>query len=163
VGWLVGVAVASTGRAQTPDVDFAHIEQRLARAWVDGDRATIDRLIADDWTTTAITGQLLTRAEVMASMFGSGPKPIAAMTIDEVRVRPLGNVAIVTGRTTARATGSETDIVLRFTDVFTRRDGRWQIVASHGTRSTLPSALGQLALRQCHFRSGGGESGSSFL
>ena len=138
--WLVSVAFASTGGAQTPDVDFAQIEQTLARAWVEGDRATIDRIIADDWTTTAITGQLLTRAEVMTSMFGSGPRPIAAMTIDEVRVRPLGSVAIVTGRTTARATGSDADVVLRFTDVFARRDGRWQIVASHGTRIALPSA-----------------------
>jgi hypothetical protein len=93
---------------QAPAVDFAQIEQQLARAWVDSDRATIDRIIASDWTTIAITGRLLTRAEVMADFFRSGKSPIAAMTIDEVRVRLLGDVAVVTGRTTAWAIGAET-------------------------------------------------------
>jgi hypothetical protein len=130
--WLTGFLSVSTA-AQAPNVDFAQIEQQLARAWVESDRATIDRIIAADWTTIAITGQLLTRAEVMADMFRNGRTPIAAMSIDEVRVRPLGDVAIVTGRTTARATGSQTEIVLRFTDVFTLREGRWLIVASQGT------------------------------
>jgi ketosteroid isomerase-like protein len=120
---------------QTSPVDFAQIEQQLARAWVDSDRATIDRIIASDWTTIAITGRLLTRAEVMADFFRDGKSPIASMTIDDVRVRLLGDVAIVTGRTTARAIGSEASIVLRFTDVFALRNGRWQIVASQGTRT----------------------------
>lgn len=122
--------------AQAASVDFAQIEQQLARAWVESDRATIDRIIASDWTTTAITGQLLTRAEVMADFFRSGKSPIAAMEIDDVRVRFLGQVAVVTGRTTVRATGSQTAVVLRFTDVFALRDGRWRIVASQGTRTS---------------------------
>jgi hypothetical protein len=121
--------------AQAPSVDFAHMEQQLARAWVESDRATIDRIIASDWTTIAISGQLLTRAEVMADFFRTGKSPIAAMIIDDVRVRLLGEVVVVTGRTTARAIGSQTDVVLRFTDVFALRDGRWQIVASQGTRT----------------------------
>jgi ketosteroid isomerase-like protein len=131
-----GVASAPPS-AQARDVDFAQVEQQLARAWVESDRATIDRIIASDWTTIAITGHVLTRAEVMADFFRNGKSPIGAMTIDDVRVRLLGEVAIVTGRTVARATGSQTDVVLRFTDIFAFRDGRWQIVASQGTR-TVP-------------------------
>jgi ketosteroid isomerase-like protein len=132
-----GVAEApQAAQAQAPPpADFAQIEQHLARAWVESDRATIDRIIASDWTTIAISGRLLTRAEVMADFFRTGKSPIAAMTIDDVRVRLLGDVAVVTGRTTARAIGSEADVVLRFTDVFALRDGRWQIVASQGTRT----------------------------
>lgn len=137
---VAGLARAATDTAQAQDVDFAQIEQQLARAWVEADRAAVDRIIADDWTTTTITGEVLTRGEVMASMFREGAKPIAAMTIDDLRVRPLGSVAIVTGRTTARAIGGNTNVVLRFTDVFTLRDGRWQIVASQGTRIASPAA-----------------------
>jgi ketosteroid isomerase-like protein len=121
--------------AQAQHEEFAQIEQQLARAWVESDRATLDRIIALDWTTIAITGDVLTRAEVMANFFRNGKSPIGAMTIDDVRVRMLGQVAVVTGRTVARATGSQTDVVLRFTDVFAFRDGRWQIVASQGTRT----------------------------
>jgi ketosteroid isomerase-like protein len=133
--WLAGQAWTRPADAQVSNVDFAGIEQQLARASVESDRATIDRIVADDWTTTDITGRLRTRAEVMGDMFRGGTKPIASMTIDEVHVRMLGgDVAVVTGRTTVRATGSQTDIILRFTDVFTLRDGRWQVVASQGTR-----------------------------
>jgi hypothetical protein len=140
-GLVCVVSLTAVGSApQAPRADFAQIEQQLARAWVEGDRATIDRIIAADWTTTAVTGQFLTRAEVMADMFRDGTKPIAAMTIDDVRVRLLGDVAVVTGRTTARASGVETSIVLRFTDVFALRDGLWQIVASQGTTIAPRSA-----------------------
>lgn len=124
-------------------MDFAKIEQELAAAWVESDRAAIDRIIAADWTTIAITGQLLTRDEVMAAMFHDGKSPIAAMTIDNVRVRMLGETAVVTGRTVARAIGSPMDVVLRFTDVFALRDGRWQIVASQGT--TIAPEAGEIA------------------
>lgn len=120
---------------QAQHVDFAQVEQQLARAWVDGDRSTIDRIIASDWTTIAITGHVLTREAVMADFFRNGKSPIGAMAIDDVHVRWLGQVAVVTGRTVARAVGSQTDVVLRFTDVFAFRDGRWQIVASQGTRT----------------------------
>jgi ketosteroid isomerase-like protein len=138
---LLAVALQVSGAASVPGAtqaqpgDFAQVEQQLARAWVESDRATIDRIIASDWTTIAITGQVLTRAEVMADFFRNGKSPISAMTIDDIRVRPLGEVAVVTGRTVARATGSQTDVVLRFTDIFAWRNGRWQIVASQGTRA----------------------------
>jgi ketosteroid isomerase-like protein len=47
-------------------------------------------------------------------------------------VRAFGDAAVVTGRTTARAGGQT--LILRFTDVFVRRDGKWLVVASHATR-----------------------------
>jgi hypothetical protein len=59
-----GAPVPAT--AQAKPVDFAQVEQELARAWVHSDRPTIDRIIASDWTTITITGRVLTRAEVMA-------------------------------------------------------------------------------------------------
>jgi hypothetical protein len=41
----------------------------------------------------------------------------------------------VTGRTRATTAGEKPETVtLRFTDVFIRRNGRWQVVASHATR-----------------------------
>jgi hypothetical protein len=135
LGLRLSAAVPVLLAIQAKDVDFAQVEQQLARAWVESDRATIDRIIASDWTTTTITGQVLTRAEVMADFFRNGKSPIGAMIIDDVRVRLLGEVAVVTGRTVARAVGSQEEVVLRFTDVFVFRDGRWQIVASQGTRT----------------------------
>ena len=111
------------------------LEQRLAAAWVRGDRAFIENLLADDWTVIDPSGRVLTKQQVLDETFGSNDRRIDAMTVDEVRVRLLDGTAVVTGRT--RATGSyrgeKASVTLRFTDVFQLRDGRWQVVASQGT------------------------------
>jgi ketosteroid isomerase-like protein len=59
---------------------------------------------------------------------------IESSTIDELSVRSFGDAAVVTGRTIATTGGASPETVrLRFTDVFIRRAGRWQVVASHAT------------------------------
>ena len=117
---------------------IVELEQRLAAAWVDGDRAFIDGLLVDDWTVIDQSGRVLTKRQVLDEAFASAERRIEAMTIEEVGVRMLGGVAVATGRT--RATGSyrgqRATVTLRFTDVFLLRDGRWQIVASQGTTIT---------------------------
>jgi ketosteroid isomerase-like protein len=57
------------------------------------------------------------------------------MTVDDVEVRMVGEVAIATGRMRATGTvkGQRTSVALRFTDVFQHLGGRWQIVISHDT------------------------------
>jgi ketosteroid isomerase-like protein len=122
---------------ETADVArLREIQQELAEAWATRDRATIERLIAPDWVVTHIAGQRLTRTEVFEMMFGSDVTQTEPSTVDEVDVRVFGDAAVVTGRTRARGTqsGVPYDITLRFTDVFMRRAGQWQAVASHATQ-----------------------------
>ena len=120
-----------------PDTDdmarLREIQHELAVAWAARDRTTIERLIAPDWAVTHIEGRRLTRAAVFQMMFGSDVTQSEPSTVDEVDVRLFGDAAVVTGRTHARGTqaGVPYDITLRFTDVFVRRDARWQAVASH--------------------------------
>ncbi len=45
---------------------------------------------------------------------------------------PLGDTAVVTGRTTVTTRDGER-LALRFTDVVQRREGRWVVVASHAS------------------------------
>ena len=115
--------------------ELNQIEQRLAGAWVTNDRQTIEGILASDWTVIDITGRVLTRPEVLSEAFDSGDRRVDSMTVDDVRIRLLGEVAVVTGRTTAEGSyrGAGVKVVLRFTDVFARRDGSWQVVASQGT------------------------------
>lgn len=93
------------------------------------------RLIAPDWQVTHVAGQRLTRPDVFRDMFETDANHIESMTVDEVEARVFGDAAVVTGRT--RVGGSQSggryDVTLRFTDVFVRRDGQWQAVASHAT------------------------------
>jgi uncharacterized protein (TIGR02246 family) len=131
LGMLMLLMVQSTSAAD----DLAQIEQRLIKTWLAGDHEAYSSLLADDWTTTDIAGRVLTKAEVMKEQFGPPvPGRPANAGIDDVKVRLLGEtVAIVTGRTTVTLKDGST-IALRFTDVFQRRDGRWQTVVSQGTR-----------------------------
>lgn len=119
------------------DVDdlLRDIEERLAAAWVAGDRSFIEHVLADDWSVIDITGRILKKVQVLEEAFSSGDRQIESMLIDEISVRPFGNWAVVTGRTqaTGRYRGEIAEVTLRFTDVFAYRDEDWQVVASHAT------------------------------
>ena len=111
------------------------IEERLASAWVEGDRSFIEQTLADDWSVTDLTGQVLSKAEVLQEVFGSRDRQVVSMQIDDISVRPFGDWAIVTGRTQAAGEyqGEVVEVTLRFTDVFANRNGSWQVVASQAT------------------------------
>ncbi|HEX8474639.1 MAG TPA: nuclear transport factor 2 family protein [Pyrinomonadaceae bacterium] len=110
------------------------LEQRLVKAWLENDWQTIDAILADDWSVIDPGGQILTKAQVMEEA-KSGHRKIEAGTIDEVKVRSFGDVAVVTGRTAAAGSyqGNSFSVRLRFTDVCIKRGNNWQVVASQGT------------------------------
>ncbi len=111
------------------------IEERLATAWVEGDRSFIERVLADDWRVTDLTGRVLSKAEVLEEAFGSQERRVMSMQIDDISVRSFGDWAIVTGRTRAAGEyqGEAVEVALRFTDVFACRNGSWLVVASQAT------------------------------
>jgi ketosteroid isomerase-like protein len=122
---------------RTGDVasELTQIEHRLVRAWIDGDRKTVDSILASDWSVIDLTGRVLTKAQVMQE-FGSGDRRIESGSVDDLNVRVFGEITVVTGRSVLTGTyhGKQASVVQRFTDVFARRDGRWQVVASQGTQ-----------------------------
>jgi ketosteroid isomerase-like protein len=134
---LTLIIVSGEARAQGPGDEAAIValEHRLAAAWVEGDRPFIERLLASDWRVIEPSGRLVSRQQVLDETFSSTDRRIDALAIDDLNVRVFGGTAVATGRT--RATGSyrgqSGTAVLRFTDVFHFRQGRWQIVASQGT------------------------------
>jgi ketosteroid isomerase-like protein len=65
-----------------------------------------------------------------------GPNPMTSCVDDDVKVRVYGDTAVVMGR--GRRSGMFKgapfkDREITYTDVFVRRNGRWQCVASQGT------------------------------
>lgn len=116
--------------ANTTDT-LTQLERDLADAWVAHDLAFVEQLLVDDWTVTDISGQVLTKRQVI----DDPDRVIESMTVDDLRVRDLCETAAVTGRTRASGSyaGTPVSVELRFTDVFARRNGRWQAIVSHGT------------------------------
>lgn len=116
--------------------ELTSLEEQLAAAWRRRDCEAWGKLLADDWSVTHIDGQVISKREAM-EMCRSGPS--VSSVVDDLKVRVYADTAIVTGRTAATVDGDASQqVVLRFTDVFVRRDSRWLVVASHATR--LPSA-----------------------
>jgi ketosteroid isomerase-like protein len=101
------------------------------------DRATMERLYAEDYMYTHSNGTVLNKAQEIAESM-SPDQAWTAHKSDDLKVRIYGNVAIVTGLSTL--TGSSKAYVSgprRFTEVWVRRNGRWQMV---GGQSTLVPA-----------------------
>lgn len=112
--------------------ELERIEAQLADAWKNRDCTGWGALLADDWSVTHISADVITKAQAM-EMCRTGPPVVSA--VDQLAVRSYGDVAIVTGRTIASSTGDPpVSVRLRFTDVFVKRDGRWLVIASHATQ-----------------------------
>jgi ketosteroid isomerase-like protein len=92
----------------------------------------LEELLADEFTLDGAAGTL-DRAELLES--AEGAYEIDDFAYEEIDVEFLGNTALVVSRyrQTARLGERDASGPLRITDVWVRRDGRWQIVRRHAT------------------------------
>ena len=109
------------------------LEREWMEAWRLKDRATCERLLAEDFLLTSARGVLMPKSQWLAGAMG--PFVCEAFAWDEILVRPFGDVAIVHARARQRARVSDQDWsgLFLLTDVWVFRDGRWQVVSRHGT------------------------------
>ena len=114
--------------------ELEQIEQQLATTWQAGDCSAWGAMIAPGWSVIHITGEIITRAQALEMC--RAPRTVTEIfKVDDLSVRVFGDAAVVTGRTTAATGGAKpSTLTLRFTDVFVRLAGRWQIVASQATQ-----------------------------
>jgi ketosteroid isomerase-like protein len=124
------------------DTERLSVEQELIKlenAWIDAlikhDWTFIDRILADDYTTTDSEGVILNKAQEMA-VIESGEEAITSAVANDFRVRIYGDAAVVTFRWTykGQVRGKESTGQERYTDTWIRRDGQWQCVAIHASR-----------------------------
>lgn len=136
--WGGAVSSVSKAGASADEQDLRDIEQGLARAWLDGDRPFLERVLASEWTVAQADGSILTRSAVLGEFFGA--VKFDRNVIDEVAVTLFGDTAVVRGRTSVRATFNDVPVSadIRFTDVFIRRGEHWQVVASHASPLASP-------------------------
>lgn len=130
-GVVPAAARAQPAAAAATTRELTEIEGRLASTYKSGDCDGWGALLAPDWSVIHVTGAIMTRAEAIQACKAM-PGPLEVLVFENLIIRPYGDSAVVTGRTTASAAGQT--VVLRFTDVFVRREGKWLAVASHATR-----------------------------
>ena len=108
---------------------------RLNAAYIDAvvraDAAQFETILAADFVCSTPEGTLIDRETFLERTRSSSP--MTSLAIDDVRIRVLGESAIVHARTTfalpdgRRGSG-------RYTDVWARRNGAWLAVSAHVTR-----------------------------
>jgi len=110
------------------------MEDQWVQAELKNDTAFFSALLADGWVTTSPEGVLRNKSQFLARL-RSGAVKITASRIDDVKVMVYGDAAVVTGRWSGKGTedGKPFSENLRWTDVYSKIDGRWRCVASHSS------------------------------
>lgn len=115
--------------------EVLNLEEAFAEAIVKNDVEGIGRLVANDWIIIDADGQMVDRTRFF-EVIKSGALTHDMMESEDFRVRVYGESAVVTAvtRTKGKFMGQEFSTQERATDVFVKRDGRWQCVLTHLTR-----------------------------
>ena len=115
--------------------ELLKIEKAFADAIVKNDLEGIERLVADDWIIIDPNGETVDRGRFL-EVIKSGALTHDMMESEDFRVRVYADAAVVTAITSTKGKfmGQEFSTRERATDVFVRRDGRWQCVLTHLTR-----------------------------
>jgi len=131
-----GIIDRSTGNAgaadQTALRDNSLDVEMLERAWVDAiprrDEAIVNRIIAEDFAGIDPVGNLFSKATYLHDL-RNGLLTFRPIELDEIKTRIFGETAVVTSRIKIRGG----PIWGRMTNVYVKKHGRWQCVASHAS------------------------------
>lgn len=140
-------AVRQTGNPQSQQIGQAEQEvRRLERAWLDAyerrDVEAMNAIVADDFTITFPNGEIQTKAQIISSLKGqNNPAGSSSkFSTEDVQSRAYGDTVILIGRVIAEwkqndKTNREQS---RYTDTYVKRQGHWQVVASHLSNNAKP-------------------------
>ena len=116
------------------DVD-ADILQKLNRDYVKSvqmsDVQRFNEILAEDFLNSNPDGSLVDRAGFLEQI--ARPAMITDLETHDVRIRILGDVAIIHARTTYTKPDGQAASG-RYTDIWARRQGHWLAVAAHVSR-----------------------------
>ena len=135
VAILVVVCLLPVWAQTAAEKELIKVETDWNTAGIKRDTKALELLYATEYHATDYTGKTYTKAEDLKNTVD--PKNVfSSGVLTDLKVHIYGQTAVVTGVNTVKATydGKDTGGDYRFTDVFVKRDGRWQCVATQGTK-----------------------------
>ena len=117
--------------------ELLKLEKAFAEAIVKNDLEALADFVTDDWIIIDPNGEIVDRARFF-EVIKSGALTHDTMESEDFRVRVYGESAVVTAITSTKGKfmGQEFSTRERATDVFIKRDQRWQCVLTHLTKFT---------------------------
>jgi ketosteroid isomerase-like protein len=131
---LVIMATAVSALGQEAERELRQLEDKIADAVVRRDIAFVERVWADEFVYTGVRGEVKTKTDILAEL-KAGDLQFEVLKFDDVRVRVYGDAAVATGRATTKGRSKQGQISgeFRYTRVYVKRRGAWQLVAFQGT------------------------------
>jgi len=134
--WIMGASsqpMPGTTADGAEEQAVMQAERDLVNAVVKRDIPTLETYLGKEWTPTN-DGQVTSGAQVLAEL-KSGAYKVESDAIRDLSVHVFGDVAVATMILDTKGTykGADFSSVIRSTDFFVKRDGRWQAVSSQNT------------------------------
>ena len=123
-----------TNAAEVP-ADLAKAVKDYDEAQIHGDKAELQRLVADDYTLVNSSGRIQSKAELIADYTAPGYK-IEPFEIMQPVEKVWSDGAVMGGVVDLRGTdgGKPFAVKLRFADIWAKRNGKWQVIYTHVSR-----------------------------
>lgn len=118
-------------QASTDAAKILQLEQQWTDAYKQHSVSVLTSLLAPDFTVTVESGRTFGRIGYMSHAVDTSVQ-VAVAGQSDLRVHLHGNVAVVTGsyHEVGTARGKSYHYVDRFTDIWMRNTGKWQLIAS---------------------------------
>ena len=124
------------GGALNDATQLLYMEMEWSDADKKGDVAWFERNFAEDYYgVSSRTGKLNTKADDVADI-KNRKDVFDSVVASDMQVRVDGNTGVVTGIYHMKGRdekGQAIDRRIRYTDIYVKKDGRWQVVGSQGT------------------------------
>lgn len=124
-------------KAQEAQEQVRKLEQDLVSAFAKGSKAAIahlERVLAEEAIITETDGQARTRAHFLDHA-KAGDRASLALEQKDLKTQAHGDTVIVTGRMVMKGPPEES---IRYTHVYVKRQGQWQVVAAQYTAVRRP-------------------------
>ena len=119
-------------RARSSDLEqLTQLNRDYVNSVQNGDVARFEAILAEDFMCSNPDGSLVDRSQFLEQT--ARPVTISGLVAQDVRVRILGDVAIIHARTSYRTADGQQRHG-RYTDVWARHGDTWLAVSAHVTR-----------------------------
>jgi hypothetical protein len=132
VSLLAALMCVSLANAAELPADLAKAVRDYDEAQIHGNKAELQRLVADDYTLVNSSGRVQTKAELIADYTTPGYR-IEPFEILQPVEKVWSDGAVMGGVVNLRGTdgGKPFAVTLRFADIWARRNGKWQVIYTH--------------------------------
>jgi hypothetical protein len=132
---VLAALLCSWANAADLPADLAKAVKDYDAAQIRGDKAELQRLVADDYTLVNSSGRVQTKAELIADYTTPGYR-IEPFEILQPVEKVWSDGAVMGGIVDLRGTdgGKPFAVTLRFADIWAKRNGKWQVIYTHVSR-----------------------------